>query len=88
MEPHSPFRELSLYQALALSWLRASGALALAELLVPGGAVRTANVMLVAPGAERQPVHADFGEAGGYVTVLVALTPTRREAGGTRLWPG
>lgn len=63
----------------------------LIEALLPKGSVKTANVMLSAPGSSRQDKHTDSsGRKTGpphYLTVLVPLTAQDEHTGMTQLWP-
>ncbi|KAH9253617.1 hypothetical protein BASA81_008453 [Batrachochytrium salamandrivorans] len=63
----------------------------LIQALLPKGSVKTANVMLSAPGSSRQDKHTDSsGNKTGpphYLTVLIPLTEQDKHTGMTQLWP-
>lgn len=64
----------------------------LLKVLCPMGTVMTANIMLAAPGAERQNMHTDSASARKnlpphYITVLIPLTKQDKRTGMTELWP-
>jgi ectoine hydroxylase-related dioxygenase (phytanoyl-CoA dioxygenase family) len=75
--------------------LEEKGLLKVLKSICPKATVRTENVMLSAPGSERQVIHVDSAwEAVSfvdplphYITVLVPLTVQDEETGGTRIWP-
>jgi ectoine hydroxylase-related dioxygenase (phytanoyl-CoA dioxygenase family) len=75
--------------------LESQGVMQILKSICPIAKIRTQNVMLSAPGSERQPVHTDSSWSGcphldpvpHYVTVLIPLTEQDDETGGTRLWP-